>query len=52
MQPGDVNLSTVVQKDDHPGSGWVYGSMIRCRNDVFVAVACSNRERLKGDSMQ
>jgi len=48
MKLGDVHLTAIIKKDDHARGRWMYRSMIRCGYDLFVAVTCPNRERLKG----
>ena len=52
MQSGDFDLATVIEEYDHAWNCRMYGSVIGRGDDVFMSVTCSNRERLKGRSVQ
>jgi len=52
MQPGDFHLATVIDEYDPAWSCRVYRSVLGRGHDVFMSVACPNRERLKGRTVQ
>ena len=52
MQTRNLDLAVVVGEYYDAGAFWIYGSVVRRRNNVFTSIARSNRERLKWSCMQ
>jgi hypothetical protein len=52
MQSGDVDLTTVIEENDHARSGRVHRGVVSRGNQVFMTVARSDRESLEGRCMQ